>query len=320
VTLEPRLVELVPEVLLQLGELALGIEDWDRDGVSGDSVCPQVVATRGSERGGLRDRVASQQWYHTIDLPGGVVTPGWYDLRELARTLPFPDDMAGMRCLDVGTFEGFWALQMESRGATDVTGIDILDPLDWDWPYGSDDAVVAALEDRKRAGAGFDLVRSALDSAVQRVERSIYDLDPSVDGEFDFIYVGSLLLHLRDPVRALSAVRSVCRGRLLSVDAYDVPLTLLSPRAPLARLDAVGRPWWWKPNAAALTRMMSAAGFVAVEPPRRVFMPPGRQHPRPRSWSDVAGAVRSRDGRELLFAARFGSPHLATLAEPVGRS
>ncbi len=127
--------------------------------------------------------------------------------------------------------------------------------------------------------------------------------------------VGSLLLHLRDPVRALTAVRSVCRGRLLSVDAYDLPLTLLS-RAPLARLDAVGRPWWWKPNAAGIERMLRAAGFRVVGTPSRVFMPPGPQHPRPRSWSDVASAVRSRDGRELLFAARFGSPHLATLAEP----
>src|SRR5438552_2650983 len=80
----------------------------------------------------------------------GIVTPGWFDLRDLPPKLPFPSSMTAMRCLDIGTFEGFWALEMERRGAEEVIAIDILDPLAWDWPAGSNDAVVEALEDRKR--------------------------------------------------------------------------------------------------------------------------------------------------------------------------
>jgi tRNA (mo5U34)-methyltransferase len=223
--------------------------------------------------------------------------------------------MAGMRCLDIGTFEGFWALQMEARGADDVIGIDILDPLAWDWPHGSDQAVIDALEQRKRGGAGFETVTTALGSRVERVELSIYDLSPERVGMFDFIYLGSLLLHLRDPVRALEAVRSVCAGRMLSVDAIDLPLSLLT-RRPVAYLDAIGRPWWWRPNQAAIGRMLRSAGFRPVQRPRRVFMPPGAQHPRPRKLRDLAQAARRPGGREIVFASLFGSPHLASLSEP----
>jgi hypothetical protein len=205
---------------------------------------------------------------------------------------------------------------MERRGAAEVIGIDILDPRAWDWPVGASEEVIADLERRKEGGAGFEIARAALGSAATRRERSIYELDPEVDGEFDLVYLGSLLLHLRDPVRALERVRSVCRGQLLVVDAIDLPLSLTLPRRPTAYLDGVGRPWWWRPNQAGLIRLIEAAGFDLVAPARRVFMPAGPGHPRPTSPRDVVRALRSKTGRELLFASVMGAPHLAVLAEP----
>lgn len=32
--------------------------------------------------------------------------------------LPLPDSLDGMRCLDVGTQNGFWAFELERRAAT----------------------------------------------------------------------------------------------------------------------------------------------------------------------------------------------------------
>lgn len=265
---------------------------------------------------GLAERVAAREWYHTLELAPGVVTPGWFDLRGVVDRLPLPASLAGARCLDVGTFEGFWALEMERRGAAEVLGIDILDPLAWDWPAGSEDAMIRILEERKDGGRGFELVREALGSSISRRELSVYDLDPGSVGSFDFIYLGSLLLHLRDPVGALARVRSVCRGRLLVVDRVDLPLSLLAPRRPLAALDGVGRPWWWKPNRATLVRMLQAAGFRLAARPRLVPLPAGGAHPRARRLADLAW-LRHRAGRETLWASRFGDPHLALLAEPV---
>src|SRR5260370_705542 len=63
----------------------------------------------------LRDQVAGREWYHTLELAPGVVTPGWFDLRPVADKLPWPD-LTGRPCLDVGTFDGFWAFAMARRG------------------------------------------------------------------------------------------------------------------------------------------------------------------------------------------------------------
>ena len=65
----------------------------------------------------LRDAVASREWYHTLELRPGIETPGWFDLRSLPAELPIPPALDGQRALDVGTFEGFWAFEMEGRGA-----------------------------------------------------------------------------------------------------------------------------------------------------------------------------------------------------------
>jgi ubiquinone/menaquinone biosynthesis C-methylase UbiE len=61
-------------------------------------------------------------------------------------------------------------------------------------------------------------------------------LDPAQVGEFDLIMMGYVLQMLRDPLRALEAVRRFCRGRLILLETVSRPLDLLP--APLARLDA----------------------------------------------------------------------------------
>src|SRR5919201_5774181 len=90
----------------------------------------------------LRAHIAGREWYHTIELAPGVVTPGWFDTRKVVGRLPLPASLAGMWCLDIGTFDGFWAFEMERRGAEEVLAIDILDPLRWDWPVNSEQEVI----------------------------------------------------------------------------------------------------------------------------------------------------------------------------------
>jgi len=260
--------------------------------------------------GGLRTRVAALEWYHTLELAPGVVTPGWFDTRAVADSVCLPARLHGKRCLDVGTFDGFWAFELERRGAEQVVAIDVLDPARFDWPAGSADAVVDALGQRKQRGEGFLLAAEALGSRVRRVERSVYELDPAVDGEFDLVYLGSLLLHLRDPIGALARVRSVCRGELVLCDAVDAWLTRVA-RRPVAHLDAVGRPWWWKPNVAGLARMVEAAGFEVVEGPKRLRMPRGSGQPRPLPWARL---LRRAATRQALAGAWLGDPHAALRA------
>jgi tRNA (mo5U34)-methyltransferase len=262
---------------------------------------------------GIADVVEGREWYHTLELHPGLTTPGWFDTRPVAKRV-LPPRLDGSRCLDIATADGFWAFELERRGASEVVAADILDPHGWDWPADSTSETVAAIERRKEHGVGFKLACESFGSRVQYVETSVYDLDPDGLGQFDFVYMGSLLLHLRDPIRALERVRSVCRGQLLSVEALDLPLSVALPRRPTAYLDGRGRPWWWRPNRAALVRMYEAAGFQIIQRPKLVFMPAGRGHPRPAVRPRLL--LRSKEARELTFAAMFGAPHLATLSRP----
>jgi tRNA (mo5U34)-methyltransferase len=269
--------------------------------------------TTTSDVAALRADVAEHEWYHSIELAPGVVTPGWFDCRPVVGELPIPASLEGRRCLDIGTFDGFWAFELERRGAREVVALDVLDPARWDWPVASPPEALAALGERKRGGAGFLVAREALGSRVERLERSVYDLDPAEVGTFDFVYLGSLLLHLRDPVRALEAVRRICTGELLVVDVYDPLLTRLFPRWPLATLDARGRPWWWQASLPALVRMVEAAGFALTRPPGRIRMPRGEGMPVPRLRRST---VRTREARRTLWNARFGDPHAVLVARP----
>lgn len=261
----------------------------------------------------LAGDVAAIEWYHTLELAPGVVTPGWFDLRGVVDDVELPPTLAGRRCLDVGTFDGFWAFEMERRSATEVVAVDIIDPKRWDWPAGSDDTALREIGRRKGSGNGFEIAHAALGSDVVRHELSVYDLSPEDLGTFDFVYVGSLLLHLRDPIGALQAVRSVCKGTAIFVDAIDLALSLLPGGRPLASLDGKGRPWWWKPNVAALVRMAEAAGFEVVGAPRRLFLPSGAGQPAHElSWRSVLRRSLIDD----LARSRRGDPHCAITVRP----
>lgn len=163
-----------------------------------------MTAQRQSDESELRRRVDELLWYHTIELPGGVVTPGWFDLRPIVELMPWPD-VRGKRCLDIGTYDGFLAFELERRGAAEVLAVDINDHTKWDWPpdvraTGGENLAKLAGPER---GGGFRLAAEALGSSVQLRSVSIYDLDPADVGTFDVVTCGSLLLHLRDPMRAL---------------------------------------------------------------------------------------------------------------------
>src|SRR5262245_32354123 len=85
-------------------------------------------------------------WYHRIELPGGVVTPGWAPLCPPAYRIP--EDLTGARVLDVGAWDGYWTFEALKRGAKEVVAID--DFSDY----------LGSLEsDQRKAWATFDICR-----------------------------------------------------------------------------------------------------------------------------------------------------------------
>ncbi|MGH9121383.1 MAG: class I SAM-dependent methyltransferase [Acidimicrobiales bacterium] len=266
------------------------------------------------EQSPTQAEILRRRWYHTIELPGGVVTPGEYDLRSSLPRLPLPADLSGKRCLDVGTHDGFWAFEMEKRGASEVVAIDLQSVEQLDWPEPRpvlDDAARAQLNARAEA---FYLAHRALGSKVDRRLVSVYDLDVALVGRFDFAVIGTLLLHLRDPAGALMAIGRVLDGSLLVNDVISPTLTALKPRTPAAELlDVEGAPFWWLVNRAGLHRLVSAAGFRVTASGGPYLVANGKGFaPEPLSFRTRYGSGLPR---QLLL--RLGAPHAWVLAESV---
>jgi tRNA (mo5U34)-methyltransferase len=209
------------------------------------------------------DRIAPIDWYHTIDLPHGVVTPGFVDHRNQVSHYGLPVDMRGMRALDVATFDGYWAFEMERRGA-DVTAIDIDSWLEMDLPRRAMDAA-EAVGAGTPLGTGFAVARELLGSRVNRVAMNVYSLSPERVGSFDLVFLSDLLIHLRDPQRALEAVFSVVRegGRAVIAEPYNLELDRFT-NAALSEFRSYAGALWWLPSVATLKAMMTVAGFDPV--------------------------------------------------------
>ncbi len=127
------------------------------------------------------------------------------------------------------------------------------------------------------------------------------------------VVCGSLLLHLRDPVRALEAIRSVCRGRFLCTNQIDLRLTLLGRGAPLARLQgATDLCQWWVPNPTAHRHMLESTGWEIER--ERGLRDPLRRRPQPARQRPAAQG--ESNGSPGLVAGNDGVPHHAVLARP----
>ncbi len=213
-------------------------------------------------------------WWHTIELGPGEVTPGGWDLRPTARRMPWPArGLRGLRCLDVGTMDGFWAFEMERRGAGEVVALDRMDP----------------------ARPTFRLAAERLGSRVVYRSGAVHDLDPDAIGRFDLIFAGYLLQMVDDPLGAVAAMRRVCRGALIVLDTVSLPLTLLP--APLARLNARrGYTERFVFNRSGLAQAVRLGGF-RIE----TMTPLLRDHPGPAvERSGLAASLRLRHAVGVL--------------------
>jgi tRNA (mo5U34)-methyltransferase len=199
-------------------------------------------------------------WYHTIELPGGETTPGFYDHRALLEVYGLPEDLSGLRALDVGSYDGFWALELERRGA-EVTAVDIATSSDVDLPP----AARERLSERGwevPMGERFARARERTGSRIRVLTASVYDLDPDDLGRFDLVHAGDLLVHLRDPLLALQRLRAVTAGQALLSDCYDPSLR---GRDSVRYLGGWRWATWWLPSLPALVQMVADAGFTDVE-------------------------------------------------------
>jgi tRNA (mo5U34)-methyltransferase len=221
-------------------------------------------------------------WYHTVDLPQGMVTPGQYDFRASLHCFPFPQDMRGMRVLDVGSATGFFAFEFEKRGAQ-VVSVELPSLYALDRFPGQDIEQIIAKIEKMMGSAGekhgaaqlyhyllegpFEFCCKLLGSRVERCYSTVYDLSPANVGAegFDLVFMGDILLHTLHPLQALAAVAPLCRGSLV--------IAQVMPEAADERpamhyvggdsLDSDEVSWWW-PNQPCLEQLLKKLGFREV--------------------------------------------------------
>jgi len=260
-----RLVE--PGLSRAIAVLAGRSRRSDTTGDAGPPRVPERVPQPEEVDPGARrilDRIAPIDWYHSIDLGNGVSTPGFVDHRPQLNLYGLPESLEGKRCLDVATFDGFWAFEMERRGAAEVVALDIGHFSESDIPKVILPHAVE-LDGAQPTGEGFRTAADLLGSKVRREICNVYDLSPERLGTFDFVFVSDLLIHLRDPQLALERAFSVCGDRVVVADSFEPALQERDPHLPLARFTGgLTSETWWLPNVATLHSMMVVAGFEPV--------------------------------------------------------
>jgi tRNA (mo5U34)-methyltransferase len=214
-------------------------------------------------------------WYHTVDLGGGLVTPGDHDFRDSLPAFGLPESMAGMRVLDIGSATGFFAFEFERRGA-EVVSVELPSMEAWDIISEERDRVVRECMGwlaadtpeesyRRHLDGPFEFCKVTLGSRVRRCYSSVYDLTLArVGGEkFDLVYAGDVLLHLFSPFRALDVLSRLCRGSLVATVDANFPGPTDRPLMAFlgCHSEQVDRRTWWAVNAECVKDMLKRLGF-----------------------------------------------------------
>ena len=198
----------------------------------------------------LQKRAAAINWFHSIDLGQGVVTPGKDDSARKLRYIKLPPSLAGKTVLDIGAWDGFFSFEAERRGAKRVLATDY---FCWDGPgWGTQ--------------AGFKLAREARNSKVEDQQIDVMDLSPATVGTFDVVMFLGVLYHVRHPLLVLEKVAAITKEMLVLETLVDLLLLRQPAMSFLAgdesNVDATN---WWAPNPPALLAMLRDVGFKKIE-------------------------------------------------------
>lgn len=209
----------------------------------------------------LQSAVSALKWYHRIELPHGITTPGLFPINPEFYKLPA--DLTGKHVLDVGTYDGYWCFEALRRGADEVMAID--------------DFSDAIYPGEKRSWSQFGLCARALgfENKCSVREMSVYDLAKWKSMQFDVVMFFGVAYHLRHVLLGLDALRHVCApGALLCVESHisddfspygdghgEKMVMEFYPGNQLAGCSTN----FWGPTLKCLANMVESAGFKDVK-------------------------------------------------------
>jgi tRNA (mo5U34)-methyltransferase len=202
-----------------------------------------------------------KRWYHRVEVAPGVFTPGVNNCHAVLDRLELPEDCTGLRALDIGARDGFFAFMLERRGAKEVIAVDHVPPHK----------------------TGFPILKDILGSKVEYRHDNVYNISVDKYGQFDIVLCLGLLYHLRNPLLALERIRDVCTDQLyveshiidenlvlpdgkeialakISEDLLQIPIMRFYPKNELRNAYSN----WWGPNLVCLAKMLEATNFTVI--------------------------------------------------------
>ncbi len=231
-------------------------------------------------------RISERHWHHAYEIAPGVITPGgsFIDPAQTVSHYGVPDDLTGLTALDIGTFDGPYAFELERRGAR-VTAIDIQPP-----------EITA-----------FNIAKEILGSKVEYIQGSVYDLPDLVSNQFDIIFFPGVYYHLKYPILAFEQIAKVlsASGKMHFIGeglisyaerldgsqeksswvreaaASEVPVCLSYPGV------YKGVSNWFVPNLACMKSWLQAAGFQ-LEKYDFTHAPEEKPYPHQRLWGTAS--------------------------------
>jgi len=123
-------------------------------------------------------------WHHRIELAPGIFTPAIQQTQDLLDAIDLPEDLSGLRVLDLGARDGFFSFECEKRGADEVIAVDY-SPVEL---------------------TGFGVASKILNSNVKWITANVYRINELNLGKFDLILFLGVIYHLRNPYLAIDRI------------------------------------------------------------------------------------------------------------------
>jgi tRNA (mo5U34)-methyltransferase len=212
----------------------------------------------------IQKKMNSVKWYHRYEVLPGVWSPGviTWEAGKRLDSLGVARDLTGLKALDVGTWDGPLAFELEARGA-EVFAVDVQDP----------------------DCTAFNVAKSLRGSKVQYKRMSVYDVNKVfADTKFDIITYFGVYYHLKHPILGFEALSDVLadngklylEGELLinySETETGEPSSLnntalATSKVPLALCytgDYKRVSNWFVPNLTCLKGWLEAAGLILIQ-------------------------------------------------------
>ncbi len=221
-------------------------------------------------RESLLKKIPEMTWAHSIDVGGGVVTPGhWGAPNPLIVSALNEVDFKGKKVLDIGCWDGLWSFMAEERGASEI--------------YATDDRSQRPFTHSPT----FDLAAKLRGSKARYFgDVSIHNVSKLGVKDFDVVINCGIYYHLKDPLLSFARLRQVMKdGATLIVSGMVTDSPEVSARFYYHEHFAGDASNWWVPTIPCLRQWVECSFFEILT----------QHQTHPTNCALTARAVKRRD-------------------------